>query len=378
MFAKESFIPFTQALYSQFGSSKAGSNFVISPLSIYSALSLALAGSASKSKEELIAALRLKESSDHGALCKLLGENLKSFNEGDKDKTLVQANAAFMQSGSRILDTYLQIVKKDFEAMSKDVDFGKPEEARKIINDWVSDVTKSKIKDLLPEGSISPIIRLVLVNAIYFKGSWQAKFNKNLTRKGDFKTLKGTNMKVQMMERKGRYKIADFPDIKIRAVKIPFECHEMLILLPEDDDGFPEVLKMINENPAYLTEVLTSDQYFEEEVILKMPKFYLGGDSIQMNPELKKMGLKTIFCDADFSGITGDRSLSVSEVYHQAMIEVDEEGAEAAAATGMIMMMRCMPMPPPNFLIDHPFLFFIITQTGLPVFMGQILEPKAK
>lgn len=100
---------------------EAGSNFVISPLSIYSALSLALAGSASESKEELIAALRVKENSDHGSLCKSLGENLKSFNEGDKDKTLVQANATFMQSGSRILDTYLKIVKKDFEAMSKDV-----------------------------------------------------------------------------------------------------------------------------------------------------------------------------------------------------------------------------------------------------------------
>nr|CDS31921.1 serine protease inhibitor [Hymenolepis microstoma] len=296
-----------------------------------------------------------------------------------KNKTLVQANAAFMHSGSKLLDTYMQIVKNDFDAMTKDVNFDKPEEARKIINDWVSDITKSKIKDLLPEGSLSSLIRLVLVNAIYFKGSWRAKFDKNLTQDDHFKTLNGANVKVRMMERKGHYKIADFPNINARAVKIPFEYYEMLILLPEDDHGFPEVLRDINENPANLTEVLTSDQYFEEEVILKMPKFYLGGDSIELTSELQKMGLKTIFNDsADFSGITGDRSLFVSDVYHQAMIEVDEEGAEAAAATGVVMMMRCAMRPPEVFLIDHPFLFFIITRTGLPVFMGQILEPKIK
>ncbi|VDO14629.1 unnamed protein product [Rodentolepis nana] len=121
MFAKESFIPFTQALYSQFSSSKAKSNFVISPLSIYSAVSLVLAGAESESKKELIAALRVKGNSDHNTLCKSIGDNLKALNDGDEKKTLVQANAAFMHNSCKLLDTYLQIVKKHFDAMTKEV-----------------------------------------------------------------------------------------------------------------------------------------------------------------------------------------------------------------------------------------------------------------
>ncbi|KAM7540167.1 hypothetical protein Aperf_G00000043550 [Anoplocephala perfoliata] len=351
-----------------------------SPKCIYTALSLALAGSESDSKIELISVLRARKTAGHIALCKSIGRDLKSVTESDEKKVLVQANGVFMQSGKHALDSYLEIVRKDFDALLEELDFEKdPEGARRFINKWVSMKTKSKIGDLLPEGSLIPDTRFVLVNALYFKGRWNAKFDKNLTEESNFSTLQKKIVKVQMMQRKGRYKIADFNDIDVRAVKIPFECHEMLILLPDQVDGFLSLLKKINENPAHLLEVLTSDQYFEEEVILKMPKFSFGGDSIQINRELANMGLKSIFSEkADFSGITGDKSLILSDVYHQAMIDVDEEGAEAAAATGISLNTRCAPRPPQEFFIDHPFLFFINTTSGIPVFIGQFLEPKPK
>ena len=154
----------------------------------------------------------------------------------------------------------------------------------------------------------------------------------------------------------------------------------MLVVLPEKTDGLPALIKKLSENPTYFAEILTSDQYFETEVILKLPKFHLGGKSIELKENLQKMGLASIFEPglADFSGITGDKSLCVADVYHQAVIDVDEEGAEAAAATAAVIMLRSMPMPPAKFYLDHPFLFFILTKTGIPVFMGHVVEPTAK
>uniref|UniRef100_A0A5K3EPT6 SERPIN domain-containing protein n=1 Tax=Mesocestoides corti TaxID=53468 RepID=A0A5K3EPT6_MESCO len=249
------------------------------------------------------------------------------------------------------------------------------------INRWIAENTKEKIKELLATGTISSLTRLVLANAVYFKGNWKAKFDKKDTDKhAIFHTLSGGEVKTSMMHRKAHYPMADFVDLEVRALKIPFECHEMLIVLPEEEKGLPDVLKKLKENPESFKELFTSDQYFDTEVILKLPKFCLGGESMELKDALVQMGLGSIFSekDADFSGITGDRSLTVSDVYHQAVIEVDEEGAEAGAATAVQMVFYCMSMPPPEFVVDHPFIFFIVTESGFPVFMGHVVEPKTK
>nr|AYC76426.1 serpin [Taenia pisiformis] len=378
MFAKHSFIPFTQALYTQLQSSEGKSNLFVSPLSIYSALSLALAGSENETRKELASVLGLAVDKDTDAMVKSLGEDLQAVGGGDTKKTLVEANGIFIQSGGRIKETYMGAVGKHLRAVCKELDFSRdPDKSRASINEWISEKTKAKIRDLLPQGSITPLTYVVLANAVYFKGMWQSKFEKSETDKnGIFHTLSKGDVRVSMMHRKGRYPMADFVDLEVRALKVPFETYEMLIVLPEKWDGFGDVLKRLCADAKHLEEILTSDQYFDTEVILELPKFSLGGANLKLNEPLHRMGLNCVFdlgC-ADFSGITTDRSLAVSDVYHRAVIDVDEEGAEAAASTVIPMMFRCMPMPTPEFKVDHPFIFFIVTKTGIPLFMGHIVE----
>ncbi|KAL5112784.1 Intracellular coagulation inhibitor 2 [Taenia crassiceps] len=354
----------------------------MSPLSIYSALSLALAGSGGDTRQELVAVLGLAAAKDIDTIVKCVGEDLQAVTSADAKKTLIEANGVFIQSGSHIKETYASAVSKHLRAVFKEVNFsGDPEGSRASINEWIAENTKRKIKDLLSQGSITPLTYMVLANAVYFKGMWKSKFEKSETdENGVFHTLNKGDVRVSMMARKGSYPMADFVDLEVQALKVPFETHEMLIVLPEKKDGFGKVLKQLCADPKHLVEILTSDQYFDTEVVLKLPKFSLGGGNMQLKEPLCRMGLKSTFDmdRADFSGITAERALSVSDVYHQAVIDVDEEGAEAAAATAMPMMLRCMPRPPPQFVVDHPFLFFIVSETGIPVFMGHMVEPKCK
>ncbi|VDK25148.1 unnamed protein product, partial [Taenia asiatica] len=356
--------------------SEGETNFFVSPLSIYSALSLALAGSEGDTRQELVSVLRLAAGRDIGTIVKCVGEDLQAVTSGDAKKTLVEANGVFIQSGSHIKETYRGAVSKHLRAAFKQLDFsGDPEGSRASINEWISENTKAKIRDLLSQESITPLTYVVLANAVYFKGTWKWKFEKSETdRNGVFHTLSKGDVRVSMMNRKGSYAMADFVDLEVQALKVPFETHEMVIVLPEKRDGLANVLKQLCADAKHMEEILTSDQYFDTEVILRLPRFSLGGRNMKLKEQLSRMGLKSTFDidRADFSGITADRSLAVSDVYHQAMIDVDEEGAEAAAATGMVMMCRCMPMPPAEFIVDHPFLFFIVTNTGIPVFMGHV------
>ncbi|EUB62104.1 serine protease inhibitor [Echinococcus granulosus] len=367
----------------------------MSPLSVYSALSLALAGSESETREELVSVLGLAPGKDIDTIVKSLGEDLQAVADGDAKKTLVEANGVFIQAGSRIRETYTSAVSKHLKAGMKQVtalfpadnvvfqlDFGGDCEGSRVsINRWIAEKTREKIKDLLAQGSITPMTHVVLANAVYFKGVWKCKFEKSKTdRNGVFHSLESGDVRVSMMTQKASYPMADFVDLEVRALKVPFETHEMVIVLPEKNDGLPNLLKQLSANAKHLEEMLTSDQYFDTEVVLKLPRFSLGGHNMKLKEPLHRMGLKSAFDAerADFSGITSDRSLAVSDVYHQAVIDVDEEGAEAAAATAMPMMVRCMPAPPVDFIVDHPFIFFIVTKTGIPVFMGHVVHPESK
>nr|CDS22753.1 serine protease inhibitor [Echinococcus granulosus] len=358
------------------------SNFFMSPLSVYSALSLALAGSESETREELVSVLGLAPGKDIDTIVKSLGEDLQAVADGDAKKTLVEANGVFIQAGSRIRETYTSAVSKHLKADMKQLDFGGDCEGSRVsINRWIAEKTREKIKDLLAQGSITPMTHVVLANAVYFKGVWKCKFEKSKTdRNGVFHSLESGDVRVSMMTQKASYPMADFVDLEVRALKVPFETHEMVIVLPEKNDGLPNLLKQLSANAKHLEEMLTSDQYFDTEVVLKLPRFSLGGHNMKLKEPLHRMGLKSAFDAerADFSGITSDRSLAVSDVYHQAVIDVDEEGAEAAAATAMPMMVRCMPAPPVDFFVDHPFVFFIVTKTGIPVFMGHVVHPESK
>uniref|UniRef100_A0A0R3WER3 SERPIN domain-containing protein n=1 Tax=Taenia asiatica TaxID=60517 RepID=A0A0R3WER3_TAEAS len=357
-------------------------NCFVSPLSIYCGLSLAFSGSSGRSNHEIAQVLQVSKQQlkDHDSTLAHLGSHLDAVSDGDTGKTLVLANGLFLESTIEVKRLFKKALEKYFHTDSHMVDFASnAEKARKQINAWVSDHTCKKISDLMSRESIDSQTRLVLANAIYFKGTWKNVFHRDATTDWPFQTLHDGKVQVPMMSENGVYEMSRFDELSATALKIPFKFHEMLIVLPDAKDGLMELLEKIFDPNHILRfkELFDKSKYEPSRVELHLPKFKLGGvESLNMERPLSAMGLETVFNhnQADFSRITEKEKLHISSVVHQAVIEVNEEGAEAAAATGMAIAPMCLC---PDFTVDHPFLFFIVTETGVPAFIGHVVNPLA-
>ncbi|VDO00405.1 unnamed protein product [Rodentolepis nana] len=333
LFASESFIPFVQHLYARLKPSHEKANLFFSPLSIYSSLALALCGASEKTHHDIACILNVET-----AHLQDLGDRISDIKTGDKLGTLKLANAIFWDAGFEVDPNFKKDVQSYFNAEGKQVNFASShEESRKLINEWVEKETEKKIKELLPSDSIDNSTRLVLANAIYFKGTWEKVFHRDATHDAPFHTLDGKEVTVPMMKDNGVYETYEFNEISATCVKIPFKTCHMLIVLPNDNNGLPSLLKHLLDTHH-------------------------------------RMGAASMFDQnkAKFERITTKERLYVSAMVHKAMIEVNEEGAEAAAATGMsIMPMSIVPC----INADHPFLFFIVTDNEFPVFAGHVMNP---
>ena len=255
-----------------------------------------------------------------------------------------------------------------------------PEESRQTIHGWVEDQTEDRIKDLIPEGAITPFTRLVITNAIYFKGTWVLQFDENKTQKATFRTEGDGSVTVDMMQRTDEeafYSYVETEDLQV--LRMPYE-HEsgkslsMLVLLPKDNDiATAETVLGTTE----LADAVASMETRQVEVFF--PKFTL--ETIYFLPDtLGAMGMPTAFSsDADLSGMDGTQNLFISGVIHKAFVEVNEEGTEAAAATGVIVGRAvAVEKPVPVFRADHPFIFLITdNETGNLLFMGRMSDPTA-
>jgi serpin B len=248
-----------------------------------------------------------------------------------------------------------------------------PEESRQTINQWVSDQTKEKIQDLIPEGAIKTDTRLVLSNAIYFKATWMEPFDENLTEDGLFYGLDGEEIDVPMMSTGSDANFAYYDGDGFQAVALPYLGGQvsMLVLIP-DQGSFKEF------EEGFSTELM--DEIISElaftSIELKFPKFEFESE-ISLAQTLASMGMPEAFSGAaDFSGMTGDKDLFISDVFHKAYVGVDEEGTEAAAATAVVMRLTAAPMDPLQLTVDRPFLFAIRDhQTNSILFMGRVVSP---
>ncbi|KAL5104175.1 Serpin B10 [Taenia crassiceps] len=381
-FAVSSFLPFSQHLYSHLRAESSKKNCFVSSLSIYCGLSLALSGSSGRSHDEIAQVLQVhkQQSKDYDSILIHLGRHLDAIFDGDTGKTLLLANGIFLESTIEVNQFFKEALKKYFNADSHMVNFASDTEgARKQINAWVSDHTCKKIPDLMSRDSVNSQTRLVLANAIYFKGTWKKVFHRDATTVGPFQTLYDGEVQVPMMNDNGVYEMSCFDEFGATALRIPFKFHDMLIVLPNAKDGLPELLEKIADPRHFLhfKDLFNKSKYELTDVDLFLPKFKLGGvESLDLKKPLSAMGLETVFNHnlADFSHITKKEKLHISSVVHQAVIEVNEEGAEAAAATGIAVVPMCLR---PDFTVDHPFLFFIVTETGVPAFMGHVVNPLA-
>ena len=358
-------------LYSQYKSEEG--NVFFSPFSISTAMAMVYEGAEGKTAKEINSVFGFPkyDNSRRNQYSNILSE----INKKDKEYALKTANALWAEQDFNFLDKYLTTVEKYYGGKTTNLDFKNEGEAsRLIINNWVEDKTNNKIKDLFPEGSIHSLTRLVLTNAIYFKAEWLKQFDADKTRDMNFRVNPDKSIKVPMMQRTDRKSIFNYTqneDLQILEMPYAGEDLSMLILLPLDDDI--EAL----EN-SFTIEKLTEwkKSLRKRRVKIYIPKFKFKTKYF-LNETLSDLGMPTTFTNsADFSGMTGTKDLKIDKVIHQAFIEVNEEGTEAAAATGMGMMPMSKPPPTPIFKADHPFIFIIQqNETGNILFMGRVNNP---
>ena len=237
-------------------------------------------------------------------------------------------------------------------------------------------MTRDKIKHLIKKDMLSALTRLVLVNAIYFKGDWATKFDPKLTKEQDFSVSPSITVKASMMMQEKKFNWAYLETLASSMVELPYKGDRivMQVLLPGERHGLGELEeKLENQNIQELFE----KKSFVTKVNIQLPKFKLE-QTIPLTEHLTNLGMKDMFSEglADFSGIDGSKQLFVSNVVQKAFIEVNEEGSEAAAATAAVMEMKCMPAPPEQFVADHPFIFFLRDKTtGMLLFQGRVVNP---
>jgi serine protease inhibitor len=354
---------------------KAGGNLFFSPYSISTALAMTWSGAGGETEKQMAEVLHF--TLPQAQLHKAFGTLEKQLNEAGQEGRyeLSVANALWGQAGYNFLDEFLELTEKNYGAGLREVDFvTQTEKSRQIINAWVEEKTKEKIKDLIQPGVLNALTRLVLTNAIYFKGDWAIQFDKKQTKDAPFNLSKDKQVPAPMMNIKERFKYR--ADDKLQVLQLPYKGEElsMIILLPNQIDGLADMEKSLTIEK--LNE--WSESLRKQEVIVYLPKFKITTD-FELSEYLKKMGMPDAFSlpPADFSGITGDKSLYISNVIHKAFVAVDEEGTEAAAATSVTMRLTSVPAPPKVFRADHPFIFIIKDNRSQSIlFMGRVMNPE--
>ena len=348
-------------------------NLFVSPYSISTALAMTYAGARGPTAEEMGRTLHF--ALDPQRLHPAFADLIRDLNGSGKQRPfqLSTANALWGQKGHGFLKPFLDLTQANYGAGLREVDFlGATEQARLTINRWVEDQTNHKIRDLLKPGDLDPHGRLVLTNAIYFKAAWAHPFFDKATRQEDFLANATDKVTVAMMHEQEDFKYFDGGTFQI--VELPYEGREqsMLVLLPKKPDGLPDLEKELTA--ANLERWLAGMK--SQPVRLALPKF-----KFTKREELKKtlaaMGMRLAFSSqADFSGMDGRKDLYIDEVIHQAFVDVNEKGTEAAAATAVVMRLAAVPNTVREFRADHPFVFAIRdNRTGSILFLGRVTNP---
>ncbi|XP_053427819.1 plasminogen activator inhibitor 2 [Nycticebus coucang] len=303
-----------------------------------------------------------------------------AINAPTGDYLLESANMLFGEKSARFKEEFMQLSKKYYSTEPQAVDFLEcAEEGRKKINSWVKTQTKGKIENLLPEGSVDAETRMVLVNTVYFKGKWKTPFEKKLKGLYPFRVNSTQRIPVQMMLLHEKLNIGYIQDLKAQILELPyFGDMSMFLLLPDEIANVSTGLELLENEITYekLSKWTSKDTMVEDNVEVYIPKFKLS-EYYELKPILRSMGVDDAFNKgrANFLGMSERNDLFLSEVFHQATVDVNEEGTEAAAGTGGIMTGRT-GHGGPQFVADHPFLFFIMHKTTKSIlFFGRFCLP---
>ncbi|MHC5075670.1 MAG: serpin family protein, partial [Planctomycetota bacterium] len=357
-------------------------NLFFSPYSISTALAMTYAGAKGQTAQQMVDVLHFPTKSKEDKQCLSqqqfhcdFGNIIKDMNaRGTEDKyELSVANALWGQKGYEFLNDFLKLVKSNYDGGLNEVDFVEAtEEARQTINKWVEEKTKDKIKELIKKGVLDSMTRLVLTNAIYFKGNWASQFDEEQTMDAPFNVSASEEIAVPMMNQKAEFGYMETSDLQV--LELPYVDDElsMVIVLPKEKDGIDEVEEQLTEEEL----AGWMQKLREREIVVFIPKFKMTQE-FSLADVLKSMGIVDAFTSAaDFSGMNGKRDLFISAVIHKAYVDVNEEGTEAAAATAIGMRVTAIEEPPPVFRADHPFIFIIRDKvTDSILFLGRVINP---
>jgi serpin B len=361
---------FSFDLYGKLSAQADEENLFLSPYSVFVALAMTYEGASGVTADEMASVLHVPQGNET-MLCSF-GRIYNLLNQ-DKEYTLSTANALWIKEEFPFLQSYLDYIDHYYMGKATPVNFTDASGAAEMINQWVEEQTKEKIKDLIAESDIDPLTALILTNAIYFKGLWAYQFDPASTTDGDFTLPSGESIQTPMMRyaKSGEYlNYSETEDVQI--VELPYkgDALSMIVILPKEKD-----LAEIEANLDYETFTSWKQNLTQQTVDVVFPKFTMETE-FSLKDVLMDMGMKTCFSqNADFSGMTGHKDLFIEKVRHKAFIEVTEEGTEAAAATSVHMALTSAPSMI-EFHADHPFLFLIqLKETGTILFMGHVTAP---
>jgi len=388
-------VKFALKLYDQLNNQKG--NLFLSPYSISTALAMTHAGARGETETEMTKALQFPTFPDkeggplgrerlHAAFSELKLGLREAQKQGNVELSI--ANALWPQKNYAFRPEYLNLIERDYDSVGRPLDYANAEKARGIINRWVEEETKEKIKDLIPSGVLDSLTRMVLTNAIYFKGDWLTQFKEKSTREMPFKISPDKTVQTPMMYQKGNF--GHYQDEDVQVLEMPYKGDKvsMFVLLPNQGGGQPfrrptnppakkktlaDLEKILS--PAKLSEWIGKVR--RTKINTWFPKFKMTSE-FSLSQQLQALGMKKAFGDADFSGMDGTKKLYISAVLHKAFVEVNEEGTEAAAATAVVISLKSARRYP-SFRADHPFLFLIRDKaTGSILFLGRYAKPPSQ
>lgn len=360
-------------------------NIFYSPYSISAALAMTYEGAKGKTAEEIKEVFHFPETS---VLRPNYAAIYNKINEDNKEYQLSTGNALWVQQDYLLLNDYSEAVERYYGGKASNVDFIKEtEKSRQTINSFIEEQTNNKVKELIPAGQVDHLTRLVITNAIYFKGTWEWEFDKSDTRDKNFYITPENVVKTPMMYMDSDKATFNYADLeKLQILELPYKGDKisMLILLPKQGEAYDyEKGEKITYNYNLEDIELSSEklnEYKSEMQETKLSAIYLPKFKFDtkyfMVSTLSEMGMPTAFSmQADLSGIDGSQNLYIQNVIHQAFVQVDEKGTEAAAATSIMIGIKSA-MPSNVFRADHPFIFIIQEkETGNILFMGRMTDP---
>ena len=351
----------------------ASGNLFFSPYSISTALAMTYGGARGNTEAEIARTLHFTagQTELHPAFAELAATLNDVQTKGDV--ALHVANSLWPQDDYRFLETFLELCRRCYGIIITPVDYKHdPEGARAQINGWVEKKTNDKIRNLLLPPHVTPSTTLILVNAVYFKGNWASQFDKACTEDAPFRTNATDSVTVPIMAQTEEFSFARGRGIQVLSMPYVGDDLSMVIFLPDAVEG----LGALEDQLSTKFLEFWMDRVYETKVHVFLPRFKLTG-AFELRDTLESLGMVDAFGGADFSGMTGQRDLFISDVIHKAFVDVNEDGTEAAAATA-VAMTRSIPPPPPTFRADRPFLFMIRDNaTAGILFLGRVVDPAA-